>query len=79
MAVDDVLTQLAELDQRQADIVEMRFFGGLTVAEVAEAIKQDFIAGILELRKRKKIWPHIKKQIKKKKTRGGKGAGIRGR
>ncbi len=38
LAVDDVLTQLAELDQRQADIVEMRFFGGLTVAEVAEAM-----------------------------------------
>jgi RNA polymerase sigma factor (sigma-70 family) len=27
------------LDKRQAQIVELRFFGGMTVAEVAEALK----------------------------------------
>ena len=36
LAVDEALTELANLDERQARIVEMRFFGGMTVAEVAE-------------------------------------------
>ncbi len=36
LAVDEALTELAELDARQASIVEMRFFAGMTVAEVAE-------------------------------------------
>ena len=37
VALDDALTALAELDPSQALMVEMRFFGGMTVAEVAEA------------------------------------------
>lgn len=36
LAVDEVLNRLSELDPRQAQIVEMRFFGGMTVTEVAE-------------------------------------------
>jgi RNA polymerase sigma factor (TIGR02999 family) len=32
------LTALAELDPRQAHVVELRFFGGLTIAETAEVI-----------------------------------------
>ena len=35
VALDDALTRLAEFDPRKAKIVEMRFFGGLTVDEVA--------------------------------------------
>ncbi|MDZ7637822.1 MAG: sigma-70 family RNA polymerase sigma factor [Bryobacterales bacterium] len=38
VALDEALDQLTEWDQRQSDIVEMRFFGGLTEAEVAEAM-----------------------------------------
>ncbi len=38
IAIDDALQELAELDPRQAKIVELRFFGGLTVAEVAEVL-----------------------------------------
>ena len=38
LALDAVLTRLADVDARQAAIVEMRFFGGLTVPEVAEAL-----------------------------------------
>ena len=30
--------RLADLDPRQASIVEIRFFGGLTVPEVADAL-----------------------------------------
>jgi RNA polymerase sigma-70 factor (ECF subfamily) len=38
LAVDEVLTRLAELDPQQARIVELRYFGGLTVEETAEAM-----------------------------------------
>jgi RNA polymerase sigma factor (TIGR02999 family) len=38
VALDDALTRLAEFDPRKGKIVEMRFFGGLTVDEVAEAL-----------------------------------------
>jgi RNA polymerase sigma factor (TIGR02999 family) len=36
--LDEALTRLAELDALQARIVEMRFFAGLTVEEVAEVL-----------------------------------------
>jgi RNA polymerase sigma factor (TIGR02999 family) len=36
LAVDEALAKLAKIDPRQATIVELRFFGGLSVAEVAE-------------------------------------------
>jgi RNA polymerase sigma factor (TIGR02999 family) len=35
LAVDDALTRLAALDQRQADILERHFFAGLTFEEIA--------------------------------------------
>jgi RNA polymerase sigma-70 factor (ECF subfamily) len=38
IALDDALRTLAELDERQAKIVELRFFGGLTVDEVGEVL-----------------------------------------
>ena len=38
LAVDDALRRLVEVDPRQANVVELRFFGGLTVADVAEAL-----------------------------------------
>jgi RNA polymerase sigma factor (sigma-70 family) len=36
IALDDALKALAELDPRQARIVELRFFGGLSIEEAAE-------------------------------------------
>jgi RNA polymerase sigma factor (TIGR02999 family) len=36
--LDDALTELAERDPRQAKIVELRFFGGLTVEETAKLL-----------------------------------------
>ena len=39
VAVDDALKTLAELDSRQAQIVELRFFGGLSIEETAEVTK----------------------------------------
>ncbi len=38
VAVDEALKKLEELDERQARIVEMKFFGGLTVEEIAEVL-----------------------------------------
>ncbi|HVX10765.1 MAG TPA: sigma-70 family RNA polymerase sigma factor [Pirellulales bacterium] len=38
LAVDEALEKLALIDERQASIVELRFFGGLTVEEVAEVL-----------------------------------------
>ena len=38
LAVDHALEKLAALDPRQEQIVELRFFGGLTVNEVAEVL-----------------------------------------
>ena len=38
LAVDEALEKLARLDERQARIVELRFFGGLSVEEVAEVL-----------------------------------------
>lgn len=39
LALDEALRKLAEVDPRQARIVELRMFGGLTVDEVADAIE----------------------------------------
>ncbi len=36
--LNDALDRLVELDARQARVVELRFFGGLSVAEVAEVL-----------------------------------------
>jgi RNA polymerase sigma factor (TIGR02999 family) len=39
VALDEALTQLTEMDPRKGQVVEMRFFGGLSVKEVAEVLK----------------------------------------
>jgi RNA polymerase sigma factor (TIGR02999 family) len=38
VVIDEALTRLEQLDARQAKVVEMRFFGGLSVEETAEAM-----------------------------------------
>jgi RNA polymerase sigma-70 factor (ECF subfamily) len=38
VALDEALNVLAKLDERQSRIVELRFFGGLTIEETAEAL-----------------------------------------
>ena len=37
-ALDDALNTLATLDPRQASIVEMRFFGGLSIDEISQVL-----------------------------------------
>jgi RNA polymerase sigma factor (TIGR02999 family) len=38
VALDDALKQLAVFDRRKSDIVELRFFGGFSVAEIAQML-----------------------------------------
>lgn len=38
VAIDEALTRLAALDARQARVVELRFYGGLTLQEVGEVL-----------------------------------------
>lgn len=38
-AVDEALSELEKLDKRQAQIVELRFFGGLTVEEIGKLLQ----------------------------------------
>lgn len=39
VALDDALQSLAQIDERKARIVELRFFGGLSVDETAEVLQ----------------------------------------
>ena len=39
LAIHEALAHLAKMDERQAHVVEMRFFGGLSVEETAEVLK----------------------------------------
>jgi RNA polymerase sigma-70 factor (ECF subfamily) len=39
VALDDAINALARIDGRKAQVVEMRFFGGLSVQETAEVLK----------------------------------------
>ena len=39
VALDDALDSLAQLNERQSRVVELRFFGGLSLEEIAEVLK----------------------------------------
>src|SRR6266852_1308101 len=39
IALDDALNTLAQMDPRKARVIELRFFGGLSVEETAEVLK----------------------------------------
>jgi len=55
VALDDALTALAELAPRKAEVVELRFFGGLTVDETAEVLHVSAITVMREW-KTAKAW-----------------------
>ena len=38
VALDDALTSLATVDQRKSQVVELRFFGGLSIEETAAVL-----------------------------------------
>lgn len=39
VALDDALNELAEIDEQQSRIVELRYFGGLTIEEAADVLE----------------------------------------
>lgn len=55
VALDEALNELATFDERKAKIVELKFFGGLSVEETAEVLK---ISGITVMREwqKAKAW-----------------------
>lgn len=55
VALDEALNELAKFDERKAKIVELKFFGGLSVEETAEVLK---ISGITVMREwqKAKAW-----------------------
>lgn len=55
LALDEALKSLAQLDERKSKIVELRFFGGLSVDETAEVLKISPITVMREWNKAK-IW-----------------------
>jgi RNA polymerase sigma factor (TIGR02999 family) len=57
VALDDALSELAEFDPRKSQIVEMRFFGGMSAEEVAEALSCSLRTVEREWRKAK-AWLH---------------------
>ncbi len=58
VAVDEALTELAKFDIRKAQIVEMKFFGGLSVEEMAEVLKVAPITVLREWQKAK-AWLYL--------------------
>jgi len=53
LALDEALKSLAEIDERKSRIVELRFFGGLSVEETAEVMQMSTITVIREWNKAK--------------------------
>lgn len=55
VALDDALVELGKLDERKCRIVELKFFGGLSVEETAEVLK---ISGVTVMREwnKAKAW-----------------------
>ena len=65
VALDDALKALAEVDQRKSKVVELRFFGGLSVEETAEVLK---VSPDTVLRD----WRLAKSWLRREMSRGGK-------
>ena len=64
VALDDALTRLAAIDPRKSQIVELRFFGGLTVEETAEVMKLAPITIMREWRAAKAwLWREISTKV----------------
>jgi len=53
LTLDDALKRLASIDERKSRIVELRFFGGLSIDETAEVMKLSSITVIREWNKAK--------------------------
>jgi RNA polymerase sigma-70 factor (ECF subfamily) len=63
VALDDALTSLAEIDQRQSRVVELRYFTGLSLEETAEVME-------LSPATVKRDWTAARAWLKRELTRG---------
>ena len=55
VALDDALQALAAMDPRKSQVVEMRFFGGLSVEETAEALHVS-VDTVMRVWRLAKVW-----------------------
>ncbi len=55
VALDEALNELATFDERKAKVVELKFFGGLSVEEIAEVLKIS-VETVMRDWKKAKIW-----------------------
>jgi RNA polymerase sigma factor (TIGR02999 family) len=62
LALDDALVALSAVDARKSQVVEMRFFGGLSVQETAEALHVS-VETVMRDWKMAKVW--LLKELKK--------------
>ena len=67
IALDDALRALGSVDEQQSQIVELRFFGGLTTEETAEALR-------ISPATVKRDWNVAKAWLTREMTRGNRGA-----
>jgi RNA polymerase sigma factor (TIGR02999 family) len=61
IAVDAALEQLARLDEQQARVVELRYFGGLSIAETAQALAVS-VATVKREWATARLWLHTQMQ-----------------
>lgn len=67
VALDDALKALAVIDPRRAKVVELRFFGGMTVAETAEVLS---ISDETVMRDWKLAKSWLRRELTRESTRG---------
>ena len=72
VALDEALDALAKFDARKAKIVEMRFFGGMSVEETAEALK---LSGVTVMREWAKAKAWLYRELSAGEGRAGAGGG----
>lgn len=63
LALDEALAELSQFDPRKAQIVELKFFGGLSVDEIAEVVKVAPVTVMREWQKAKAwLYLNLRKQ-----------------
>ena len=63
VALDDALNELVKFDERKAKIVELKFFGGLSVEETAEVLQ---ISGVTVMREWQKAKAWLYRELSQK-------------
>jgi RNA polymerase sigma factor (TIGR02999 family) len=66
LALDEALTLLATTDRTAADLVQLRYFGGLTVADAAQVLG-------LSVRSAERIWTYTRVWLLERITNAGRG------